>query len=194
MHHTNIILVSKKVHIRGWAKTDGSVNRTNSKASVKGKKALARARALQQHQSEASKNSQAVNHISLKSMPSAGSEYKSEQRGEELPILRISVEAPLTTLDWPEAGYEFRGNCIRDTENSESEKIDEEIHGKLAHDKVFPRLSSDPAIQSSCSISRTENGSASMQNDVVLRGGADKGDVEAMRMDFEKGDQFDASF
>ena len=97
-------------------------------------------------------------------------------------------------MDWPEVGYEFRGNCSRDTENSESEKIDEEIHGKLAHDKVFPRLSSDPAIQSSCSISRTENGSASMQNDVVLRGGADKGDVEAMRMDFEKGDQFDASF
>ena len=83
MHHTNIITVSKKVHIRGWAKTDGSVNRTNSKASVKGKNAFARARALQQHQFEASKNSQSINHISLKSTPSVGSEYKSEQRGEE---------------------------------------------------------------------------------------------------------------
>ena len=127
-------------------------------------------------------------------MPINGSEDKSKQRGEDFPIPRVADESPLTILAWPEIGYKFKGNCSRDTKESDSEKVDGEVHGKLIHDKDFPRPSTESAVQSSCSILRTENGSASMETDAVLRGGADEGDTEAVRMDFEKEDQADASF
>ena len=88
----------------------------------------------------------------------------------------------------------FKGNCSRDIEESDSEKLDGKVHGKLAHDKDFPRPSTESAVQSSYSILRNENGSASMEIDAILRGGADEGDAEAVRMDFKKGGQADASF
>ena len=70
---------------REWAKADGSSSRVNTKASVKGKKALARARALQHNPIDATGNSQSsstnfqpVNHLTPKSTSINGSDDKSK--------------------------------------------------------------------------------------------------------------------
>ena len=96
-------------------------------------------------------------------------------------------------MAWPEIGYKFKGNCSRDTEEVNSEKLDGEVHGKVVHDRIVPTPSTESAVHFSCSILRTENENASMETDAVLRGGAEEGDAEAVRMDFEKGGQADAS-
>ena len=163
-------------------------SKLDHRASIKGKKAIAPARVHKEtFQSTAgscqvlSSPVQPINHLPQENRHQIESDGKSKQRRELYPSI----------TPWPKVGFKFREICGREErEGGRSGSLGSNlVRGDGLVVDMFDGGADGLTVCSEAfgETAREKDGSVSTDPDVVFRGGADHGDVEAECMDLEGG-------
>nr|POE60561.1 uncharacterized protein CFP56_66079 [Quercus suber] len=201
--------MSNMENAREQNRTDVNFRYANSKASVKGKKALARARIPQNFTRDLTRNfqpispiPQAENHHNLKHLTPTKCDGESKQRDEG----HSFGDDQLGTMPWSEVGYNFGGSWSRENQRQISKNV--EVHPSNDRDEcvggppsflgsslgggeeaVVGTSKKNLGVQNPSDTPRIGDGAAG----AVSEGGANKGDMGADQMEFESGGHVDAS-